>query len=152
MCIQLAERASDILWINEERRPLASKMYAHAEFVWQEKYKLKVEFDEMVENSLISILFFTIFEVIYFLTKQKGVFISDYYSLNFLSTCLNCSKHILCYCLAISTYHYTENLQPTFLSKEKMAFKVAIFLTCLVFGEYLFVSISILFCFTFNFY
>ena len=55
MCIQLAERASDILWINEERRPLASKMYAHAEFVWQEKCKLKVEFDEMAENSLISI-------------------------------------------------------------------------------------------------
>ena len=56
MCIQLAERASDILWINEERRPLASKMYIHAEFVWQEKRKLKEEFDEIVENSLIKIM------------------------------------------------------------------------------------------------
>ena len=57
MCIQLAERASDILWINEERRPLASKMYIHAEFVWQEKRKLKEEFDEIVENSLIKIMY-----------------------------------------------------------------------------------------------
>ena len=61
MCIQLAERASDILWINEERRPLASKMYIHAEFVWQEKRKLKEEFDEIVENSLIKIMYVYIF-------------------------------------------------------------------------------------------